>query len=99
MGYLRIIQGDTINEPIYIQQNDLDMVDSMLFTIPARNISYSVLETWDPCTWIISISSADTAEMNVGTFRYNVVATLESGRKVTVEYDAPGEVLQKTNHG
>lgn len=94
---LEIIQGDSVEASIELEGVEAEYVTALKFQCDALGKTYDLVSTLEPTVWIIRFPSEDTGQFRIGRFLYNLVATFNSGKVLTILYNAQLEVLQKTN--
>lgn len=97
MELLKILQGDSIEMLLEVEGESLEDITQIEFQCHLLELSYLLRKTTDAARWILSIPAADTQNLRLGQFKYNLVATFNSGRVKTVLYQSPLEVIFKDN--
>lgn len=97
MNVLTIIQGDSVNAELELTGLDAPYVENLYFEANCFDKTYNLAESEDPLIWYLFIPYEDTSALNVGTFKYNLVAEISGGRKATIVYNQRLEVLHKDN--
>ena len=95
MNVLTIIQGDSVNAELELTGIDAPEVTQLYFEASCFSKRYPLAETEQELVWILTIPYEDTSNLNVGLFKYNLVADLVGGRTATIVYNQPMEVLYK----
>lgn len=97
MNVLTIIQGDSVNAELELIGADAPEVEALYVEATCFNKHYYLGATEEPLIYVLSIPSEDTSTLNVGRFKYNIVAELSGGRQFTIVYNQPLEVFYKDN--
>ena len=95
MNVLTIIQGDSVNAELELTGVDAPDVVQLYFEANCFKEPIPLSETEAPLVWILTIPYEETSDLNVGRFKYNIIADLVGGSKATIVYNQPMEVLYK----
>lgn len=95
---LSVIQGDTLEVTVDIDNPEDITIEKVEFVCKSLGLreELSLLEEGD-INWGFTIEAERTKNFRVGTFYFDVNATLDSGDVFTVVYDKPIQVIYKYN--
>lgn len=97
MDKVVIIQGDSVEAALRLEGYDVENVEELILECDALKMKYNLKESTDSEIWLLNIPAADTENLKVGCFKYNIVAIFNSGRVKTVLYNADLEIQFKEN--